>query len=418
MEVSMQNAEAISLEQMGEFLRGAAEVVIEAKGREAVYGFVERVLVQQEYQRQGKKERGVIRAYLCKLTGLSQAQMTRLIRRHRAEGRVKVPRYRRRRFPRQYTNQDIALLAGVDTAHEVLSGPATRHILEREYGEYGKQEYGRLAKISVSHLYNLRQRRVYREEVAEFAKSKPKQVSIGERRCPDPQGQPGWIRVDTVHQGDREEGPGVYHINAVDSVTQWEVVGCTARLSERYLQPVLEAMLHQFPFVVKGFHSDNGSEFVNHRMVRLLNKLLVEEFTKSRANRSNDNAQVEGKNGAVIRKHIGYGGIGAEQAEVVQKFYTAHFNVYLNFHRPCGYATLVEKERGKRKRVYKAKDYRTPYEKLKSMPGVEKMLKEGVTLEGLERKAKEMSDTEFAKRMRKAKLEMLRKCRLGVAGRK
>jgi hypothetical protein len=141
-QVRMQNAESVSLEQMEEFLRGSASITIEAKGQAEIYGFVERVLVEQEYHRQGKKRRGRIRAYLCKLTGLSQAQMTRLIRRHRKSGRVKVTECRRRRFPSKYTTQDVALLAEVDVAHEVLSGPATRRILKREYEEYGKPEYG------------------------------------------------------------------------------------------------------------------------------------------------------------------------------------------------------------------------------------------------------------------------------------
>jgi len=136
--------------------------------------------------------------------------------------------------------------------------------------------------------------------------------------------------VDTVHQGDREGEKGVHHINAVDEVTQWEVVGCTAKISEHYLLPILEAMLHQFPFKIRGVHSDNGSEFVNHTVAKLLNKLLV-EFTKSRANRSNDNALVEGKNGAVISKHMGYEYIGAGHSECIQKFYMAHFNTYLNY---------------------------------------------------------------------------------------
>jgi hypothetical protein len=69
--------------------------------------------------------------------------------------------------------------------------------------------------------------------------------------------------VDTVHQGDRENTKGVYHINAVDEVTQWQVVGAVAHIGEAWLMPVLEAMLEQFPFVIRGFHSDNGSEFIN-----------------------------------------------------------------------------------------------------------------------------------------------------------
>ncbi len=193
----------------------------------------------------------------------------------------------------------------------------------------------------------------------------------------------------------------------MDEVTQWEVVGCAEGISERFLVPVLEALLHQFPFRIQGFHSDNGSEYVNHTVARLLNKLLI-EFTRSRPNRSQDNGLVEGKNGAVIRKHIGYGHIPGKHAERVQKFFTAHFNPYLNFHRPCGFATVVEGARGKRKKVYRAKDYATPYEKLKSLPKAASFLKPGVTLDRLEQQAKRMSDTDAAQKMRQAKAALLR----------
>jgi hypothetical protein len=197
----------------------------------------------------------------------------------------------------------------------------------------------------------------------------------------------------------------------VDEVTQWEVVGCAEGISERFLIPVLEAMLHQFPFRILGFHSDNGSEYVNYTVARLLNKLLI-EFTRSRPNRSQDNGLVEGKNGAVIRKHIGYGHIPGKYAERVQKFYTAHFNPYLNFHRPCGFARVVEGARGKRRKVYRSQDYMTPYEKLKSLPQAEKFLKPGIRLESLERRARRMSDTASGQKMRQAKAVLLRAVKL------
>ena len=107
---------------------------------------------------------------------------------------------------------------------------------------------------------------------------------------------PGFLRVDTVHQGDRDGVKGVHIVNLVDEVTQYEYVGVVRGISERFLIPALEALLLMFPFPVLGFHADNGSEYINHRMVGLLQKLRVGEFTKSRARRSNDNAPVEGKN--------------------------------------------------------------------------------------------------------------------------
>jgi transposase InsO family protein len=273
-----------------------------------------------------------------------------------------------------------------------------------------RTEYQRLAGISVSHLYNLRRSVRYKNQRIAVRHTQARQISIAERRKPDPRGRPGYLRVDTVHQGNLDGHPGLYHINAVDTVTQWQVVGCVETISERHLIPVLEAMLHQFPFRILGFHCDNGAEFLNHTVAQLLNKLLV-EFTKSRPYRTTDNALVEGKNGAVIRKHIGYGAIPAAHAQEFQKFYTAHFNPYLNFHRPCGFATIHIGPRGKRRRLYPTEDYRTPYEKLVSLENWEQHLKEGTFAALLQQQATRCSDTEAALRMQKAKSALLLKCR-------
>lgn len=407
----MRNAESLEPEAIGAFLEASQGIEFAGQSQEEIYRWVKATLLQQEYFRQGKKQRGVIRAYLQKVTGRSLPQITRLIRQYRQTGELKSRAGRRHRFGRKYTPADIALLAEVDRAHERLSGPATRRVLEREYKEYGKKEFARLAGISVAHLYNLRRTAAYRKRAATYLPTRPPTIPIGERRRPDPRGEPGHLRVDSVHQGDWEGAKGVFHINAVDEVTQWQVVGCAQGISERFLIPVLEAMLHQFPFRIQGFHSDNGSEYVNYQVAKLLNKLLI-EFTRSRPNRSQDNGLVEGKNGAVIRKHIGYGHIPGKEAERVQKFYTAHFNPYLNFHRPCGFARVVEGQRGKRRKVYPREDYATPYEKLKSLPEAEKFLKPGITFQQLDRRARQMSDTEAARKMRQAKVVLLRAVKL------
>ena len=407
----MQNAEELNPEQISEFLKASHGIVFSGQGRAEIYGWTQQVLIAQEYASLGKKERGAVRAYITKVTGLSLPQAARLIRMYRETGRIEQQPHQRRQFPRKYTVGDVTLLALVDRAHERMSGPATRCILRREYEEYNKPEYVRLAGISVAHLYNLRNSVGYRRQAAVFEPTRPSGVSIAERRRPDPQGRPGYLRVDTVHQGDWDGAKGVYHINAVDAVLQWEVIGCASKISEQYLIPVLKAMLEQFPFPILGFHSDNGSEFINHIVARLLNKLLV-EFTKSRASRSQDNALVEGKNGAVIRKLIGYGHIGGEHAGQLDKFYTEQLNPYLNFHRPCGFATVMLDARGKRQRQYKIEDYATPYEKLKSLPDAAGYLKPGVSFAHLDRVAKAMSDTECAKKMSAAKAKLLRQCKM------
>lgn len=403
----MQNAECLSQEQIQAFLRSSEPIEFAGSGREELYGWVERVLAAQKYKELGKRQRGVVRAYVQKVTGRSAAQTTRLIRAFLDHGAVRARSYQRHCFATKYTAGDIALLAEVDRAHGRLSGPATRRILQREYEQFRQTQYQRLAKISVAHLYNLRASARYRNQAAVFEPTRSTAAGIGERRPPEPQGRPGYIRVDTVHQGDFDGAKGVYHINAVDAVTQWQVVGCTSKISEAYLLPVLEAVLRQFPFPIRGFHADNGSEYINHRVAKLLQKLHA-EFTKSRACRSQDNALVEGKNGAVIRKLIGYGYIAGEHAAALQQFYTEQLNPYLNYHRPCGFATVSLDERGKRRRKYKLEDYCTPFEKLKSMAEAEEFLKPGVSLASLEQIALERSDTQCARRMNAAKSKLLR----------
>jgi len=410
MNICMKNLEGLTFSEMEQFVKTNQKVTFEAGEREARYGLVERVLQGHSYRKLNRSERGIVRRFLAKVTCFSRAQLNRLIGKWRLTRRVRRKPAQRPSFPRRYTSADAALLATVDAAHEDLSGPALRHILKREFEVYGDGGFERLAGISASHIYNLRRSAAYRSIRVRVQHTQVRQVSIAERRKPDPRGKPGYLRVDTVHQGSHDGVAGLFPINAVDTVTQWQVIGCVETICERHLVPVLEAMLHQFPFRLLGFHCDNGSEFLNHRVSQMLNRLLV-EFTKSRAYRTTDNALVEGKNGAVIRKQMGYGPIAAEHADAFQRFYTAWMNPYLNFHRPCGFATIRTDARGKRQRRYPHQDYQTPFEKLTSLRNWQQSLKPGVSQADLQRRAGQLSDTEAARQMQKTKLELLKRCR-------
>jgi transposase InsO family protein len=401
--ISVQASEKLSLEQIQAFLTASDEVRFEGRNREEVYGWVNQTLRQQRYEELKRRGRGLVRRYLAKMTGMSRAQITRLVTLYRQGEEVKPKPYRRRRFPQRYTRQDIELLAEVDEAHEVLSGPATQKILQRAYYDFQQAPYQRLAELSVAQLYRLRKSRTYRQRGMVYLATRPTKVTIGERRRPEPGGRPGYLRVDTVHQGDLDGVKGVYHINAVDEVTQWQVMGATEQISEAYLLPVMEGMLAQFPFEIRGFHSDNGSEFINYKVSELLSKLLIEQ-TKSRPRRSNDNGLVEAKNGAVVRKHMGYTHISAPHAEAVGNFYEEYFNPYLNFHRPCGVPELVVNAKGKTKRVYRW--YATPWEILRQLPGLAGHLKSEVTIQDLEHQARAQTDTVAAREMQKAKQKL------------
>jgi len=407
----MHNPGEWDAEKIRGFLENSQGLEFATENRQERYGWIRDTLVAQEYFQRNKKERGLIRAFLRKVSRFSWAHLTRLIRQYHREGVIRSPPQSRRRFPTRYTAEDVALLAETDRLHQRLSGPATRCLFQRAWKQFGEAQYKRLAQISVSHLYNLRRRSEYRRQCAQFDTTRPVAIRIGERRRPDPRDRPGYLRIDTVHQGDWEGVKGVYHINAVDAVTQWEVVGCVARISEFHLLPVLEAVLHQFPFRIAGVHTDNGSEYINASVAQLL-KALLAEFTKSRSGKSTDNALVEGKNGAIIRKHIQWGHIPSQYAERLHKFYTAHFNPYLNFHRPCGFATVGVDAQGQRRRTYPQERYATPYEKLKSLPQAEAYLKPAYNWAQLDATARALTDAECARRMQHAKEQLLRQVKI------
>jgi hypothetical protein len=413
----MDDSHFVSIAQLGEFLKVGGGISFAGKSRDETYRWVEAVLGRFWYFSQKKKEKTIIKRYIMKMTGYSDSQMTRLIKKKKDTRVIRAVKGNRHTFEKTYTPEDVALLIKTDAAHDRLSGVATRKILEREYAVYGKKDYERLSKISSSHIYNLRETRQYESVLgSSFEKTKATTVPIGIRRKPEPNGRPGYIRVDTVHQGDcvGENGEGlkkgVYHINLVDEVTQWEIAGSVEGISERFLAPLLEQLIRQFPFRIINFHSDNGSEYINKIIAQLLNKMMVSQ-TKSRPRRSNDNGLVETKNGGVIRKHFGYAYIEQRQAKPINHFYQTYMNPYLNYHRPSGFATKVfdPKKPGKYKNVYKT--YLTPFEKLQSLDRPEQYLKPGMTLRLLEQFAQQLSDTEAAEGMQKAKRELFKSFR-------
>jgi len=341
-----------SVSQIETFLQGTDIVTFSGTPREECYVWISATILRLKYAKLSRHEKTVVKRYLERMTEYSRAQITRLIAQQKHRGKIEARKGKRGvPFATKYTPKDIALLAETDLAHQKLSGPATKEIFRRAHEVFGQKDFKRLSGISSSHLYNLRGTRQYTSETKYFSKTSPTRTNIGERRKPRPNGKPGYLRVDTVHQGDDlvKKEKGVYHINTVDDVLQWEIVGAVKTICDRDLVPLLEALITQYPFRILGFHSDNGSEYINRQIAEMLNRLLITQ-TKSRPRHCNDNALGESKNGSVIRKHMGYAHIKRSEANAITNFYKKHFNNYLNYHRPSGYATLVTDRKGKEKK--------------------------------------------------------------------
>ncbi|HEY6736600.1 MAG TPA: DDE-type integrase/transposase/recombinase [Candidatus Saccharimonadia bacterium] len=399
----MHDTRTYTIPELTALLTTLEDACFQPESKAEAYDWIEEQLFKYRYDRLSKSAKGVIRAYLGKFTGYRPSQLTNLIAQWRTTHHVKLASYERHQFATRYTRDDVVLLAQTDTVHHRLSGPATKHLFQRAYAVFGQPEFVRLKDISVAHIYNLRTTFTYRQHAQVYTHTHGPKNTLGERRRPEPNGRPGCIRVDTVHQGDAPDGKkGMYHINFVDEVTQWELVAAVETISDRHMLSILEVILEQFPFVVYEFHSDNGSEFINKKVLDMLRRLHA-KLTKSRPRRHNDNALVESKNGSVIRKAWGYDHIPARDAPVLNQWYEDWFNTYLNFHRPCGFATVKRDKKGKERRVYRAEDYQTPYEKFRGLPDAPQYLKPGVTFDQLDFIAYALPDTEFAELMEQAK---------------
>jgi len=407
MVIDMNETRLNTVGQLRAFLEGTLEVEFCALNNHTQrYAFIGTLLKRLRYAQLRRPDKGVVLRYLERTTGYSRQQLTRLVARARA-GSVLAKRYRApaHGFARKFTPADVALLAETDALHATLSGPATVHLLRRAYAHYGDLRYQRLAGLSVSHLYNLRAQAGYQAKRGVWTKTKGASIAIGQRRAPAPEGRAGFIRIDSVHQGDFDGLKGVYHINAVDCVTQFELVASCERLSEAYLLPALESLLEDFPFAILGFHADNGSEYINHTVAKLLNKLHI-EFTKSRPRISNDNGLAETKNAAIVRKHLGYAHIPQRCAAQVNAFCREFLNPYVNFHRPCFFPDTITDTKGRIRKRYRFADMMTPYEKLKSLPNAHEFLKPGMSFQALDAYVAATSDNQAAQMLNQARAKL------------
>lgn len=410
MVIDMNEAQVRTLEQVRQVVAGTQVLEFRAAqddtGR---YAWIEQVLGRFGYRQLRRADKGLLLAYLQRLSGYSRAQVTRLVSRW-VDGEALTKNYRRPQhaFAQRYTRADAVLLAEVDRAMGTLSGAATACVLRRQRDVFKDARFERLGDLSVAHLYNLRASEPYRAQRVVQTKTSPtRRVDIGVRRAPSPDGRAGFIRIDSVHQGDRDGVKGLYHINAVDCVTQWQVVASVQTISEAHLLPVIEQMLMQFPFRIRGFHADNGSEYVNHHVAQMLNKLKA-EFTRSRPRRSNDNGLAETKNGAVVRKEFGYAHIPQHHAVRFNTYCAEYLNPFLNFHRPCLFATELPdpKKPGRIKRIYRPKDAMTPLDKLASLSKAQQGLRKAVTIRELRALAMALTDVQAAQELNEARQEL------------
>lgn len=404
--MDMNDDHIMSVSQLTELVKFGKCVKFNSSNKKETYEWIGRTLGRFRYFSESKKNKGIVKNYVITMTGYSEGQVDKLIKRKKKFGKVFLMERNQHVFPKKYEASDIALLAETTAVCGYPNGKTMKAMMNEMYSVYQDDRFEILKQISVSHFYNLRKTNIFQSRLLHYTKTRPTKVNIGERRKPRPFGKPGFLRVDSVHQGDLDKQKGVYHINLVDEVTQWQLVGCVEGISEQFLSPLLEELLQLFPFTILEFHSDNGSEYINKVVAALLHKMNIAQ-TKSRSRQTNDNALVESKNGSVIRKTMGYTHIPKKHAKEINLFYRNYLNPYLNFHRHSAYPTEYVDQRGKIKKKYEI--YQTPCDKLLSLPNAEQYLKPDITKTSLIQEKMKLSHVEAAEKMQKEKAKLFKK---------
>lgn len=397
-----------TIDDLKRFLQSAVSICFKRKSQQESYAWIKRVLKRFRYFQMNKIEKGVVRDYISLMTRYSQSQITRLIAVFFETEDIQPFSGYRRKFPIKYLKDDLMLLARTDELHGFPNAASLKYTLQSLAKH--NTDFNNIAKISIAHVYNLRRCARYHRLTRRFQKTKSSATGkkIGLRQKPQPEGRPGYLRVDTIHQGDKNGVKGVYHINTIDEITQFEFIAAVEQITQDILVPILKQLIDSYPFKILGFHADNGSEYINQHVVEMLNTLLI-QLTKSRPRHSNDNALVETKNGSIIRKWIGYLFIDQKFARELNEFYFGAFNDYLNYHRPCAFSSIKKDSKGKIKKIYPFENYKTPYEKLKSLPRFVKYLKPNLTFKTLDQHYLNKTPNQQAEIVQQKRDELFRK---------
>ena len=207
----------------------------------------------------------------------------------------------------------------------------------------------------------------------------------------------GFIEADTVaHCGNTTEGQFVYTLNCVDIASGWTQQRAAWGKGQRGVLEAIRDIENHLPFPLKGFDSDNGSEFLNWHLLRYLeDRKRPVQFTRARAYQKNDNAHIENKNWTHIRQYIGYQRFQHHSlATQLNDIYTSEWNDFFNFFIPS--VKLVKKHREGAKIIKVYDKPKTPVQRLLESEHIPHETKKQLKL-----KAKELNPFHLQKQMEK-----------------
>ena len=378
-----------TIDQLQALLHGDPPAKPHRRTRTDAYRFVEQMLRRIDYFHLGRSDKGVVRRFLGHETGLSRAQVTRLLNQHRTTGRVvDHRRATARSFPRHYTNADIERLAEIDALHGSWCGAITRELCARAWHLFEDQRFERLAGISNGHLYNLRHSTTYRRHRATRPEpTHPISLMPNDRWRPRPYGRPGHIRVVPLRPHGPGDTDGPHHLNLslVDEVTMFQLVVSVEHLDPECLTAVLHALRKALPFLVRSFHATAGAAHDARRAAGVLHELNLADP-------------------CALRRDC----ILSRRTQQVNAFARKVLSPYLNYHRPRRFPGRRAGPTARLRTDRRKTCVLTPYERLKSLPDAASCLKPGTTFADLDAIATAVSDNDAARALSEATVRLLR----------
>ena len=369
-------------------------------GPEARMECVESIYLR--YKRAIRKEKTLILNEFCATCGYHRKHAIRLLRKFK---RFTKPKPKKRGAPSKYNKTAITEpLKRMWLAANLPCSKRLKAIIPLWMPGYTK-EYGALSLDVIKALYRISPPTIDRilkplrikYRLRGRCTTKPgtllrKQIPIKTNQWDE--SKPGFVEADTVaHCGDSTEGDYANTVDLVDIATGWTEQGASWGKGEIGVLAALKDIESRIPFPVLGFDADNGSEFINHHLIRhFADRVKPVQFTRSRPYHKDDNAHVEQKNWTHVRQWFGYHRFDKRKiVDMMNALYGSEWRLYHNFFQPS--TKLIEKKVIASKTMKRYDKPKTPYERVLGSKHVKPSVK---------RSLKEQFDTLNPFRLRKA----------------
>lgn len=338
------------------------------------------------YQKERKKRKGIILDEFIELTGYNRSYASHILQAHGKKIRVGNDRViegdirnrAKRKRLKKYDDKALKGLKKIWGIMDCICGKRLAPMLKEVIGilerhkeiRLDRDTRKKLSKISSATIDRLLADERKKQDIKGRSHTKPgtllkSQIPIRTFSEWD-ENSPGFVEIDLVgHDGGDARGEFIQTLDVTDVCTGWTETQAVRNKAQVWVFEALKDIQGRLPFELLGIDSDNGSEFINHHLLKFCAEGKI-TFTRARSYRKNDNCFVEQKNYSVVRRAVGYSRYDTEEQRNILNELYGHLRLYTNFFQPV--MKLIEKTRIGSKVIKKYDKPRTPYQRVLESP--------------------------------------------------